>query len=181
MGQSDAAFHEPHWGHTTGLLRGRLPIDSGDTREVDLLFAVGEVATNGQGRAFFFRDAREMDLALTLDPPTPATLRTRSNWRSVRQFTTVVGRLKRLMAPLHHAPDNGIGWAGRPYFSAGPYAHGVGVAVQRLEHAAGDAAVGAAVPHSQTCARRPFGGACLASVRRDAWRDDGEVSVSLAH
>jgi len=68
--------------------------------------------------AFCFRQTREIYLALTLDRPTGATLGTLSNWRNMRQFITVFGRPKRLMAPLHHAPDNGIGWAGRPYLRA---------------------------------------------------------------
>lgn len=182
-GAEDPAFHEPHWGHTTGLLQGSLTLDNidalperfrvglfansatypvvarpnfavdpdlklkinrlavklkmpvavpnmyadgGTAHELDLLFAEGVLSANGAGRQFFVRDGRQLDMARTLNPPSVKTLNTLKNWRNVGIFLGVLNDVKASMAPLHDAPANVTGWAGKPYFSAGPYALGDG-------------------------------------------------------
>ncbi|MEP1207473.1 MAG: hypothetical protein ABJM29_15975 [Rhizobiaceae bacterium] len=182
-GIDDPAFHEPHWGHTTGLLQGDLVIDSvealperfrvglfaqnasypavcrpnftkdpdlkfavnrmavklsyptavpnvyakdGEAMELDLLLAEGVMEENGSGRQFFARDAHQLDLAKTLKPPSMATLKTLSNWRNLGIFANVLKTVGQLMKPIQQPPANTSGWAGKPYFSSGPYLLGDG-------------------------------------------------------
>ena len=177
-GIDDPAFHEPHWGHTTGLLHGELVIHSvealperfrvglfadngsypavcrpnftkdpdlkfavnrmavklsypnsvpnvyakdGEAKELDLLLAEGVLQENGPGRQFFARDAHQLDMAKTLKPLSLATLKTLSNWRNLGIFANVLKTVGQLMEPIRQAPSNTSGWAGKPYFSSGPY------------------------------------------------------------
>lgn len=182
-GVDDPSFHEPHWGHTTGLLQGELVIDDvdalpeqfrvglfeknasypvvsrpnftkdpdlkfavsrmavklkyhepvpnvyakdGKANELDLLFAEGVMETNGSGRQFFARDAYQLDMAKTLKPFSIATLKTLSNWRNIGIFLKVLGTVGKLMKPIRKEPSVSSGWAGKPYFSSGPYLLGEG-------------------------------------------------------
>lgn len=182
-GVNDLSFQEPHWGHTTGHLQGKLTIDavdslperfrvglfakvnsfstvarigftkdpdlkfavnrvalklsyptrvpnvyaeSGAANELDLLFAEGEPTINGSGRQFFARDARQLDMAVSLKPPSAKTMKTILNWRNIALFLGVLKNVGRTMKPLRVPPANKVGWAGKPYFSAGPYALGEG-------------------------------------------------------
>lgn len=181
IGLGKPEFHEPHWGHTTGLLRGTLHIDSlhnlplpfrvglyseeksfpvicrvnyasdadlklkfnrlalkihydsavpnvysetGESNEIDLLLGEGDSAENGSGRSFFFRDAREAALASTLKRPSLQSIKTLSNWRNFGILGSFLWRLNNFMAPLRKTSSLTSGWAGKPYFSAGPYALG---------------------------------------------------------
>lgn len=183
-GRDDPAFYEPHWGHTTGLVRGTLEITdvkalpkrfrvglfakklslpvvarvgmtkdtnlnyavnrlsikagypqllpnvyaaTGEANELDLLLAEGELADNGAGRAFFARDARQLDLAVMLNPPSLKTLKALSNWRNVGVLIGLLKSVAALMKPLRQTPSSASGWAGKPYYSAGPFALGDGM------------------------------------------------------
>ena len=180
-GRDDPGFHERHWGHTAGLLQGRLEIDtvnnlpeqfrlglfaknasypvvarigtakdadlgfvvtriavklsypeavpnmytqSGEAKELDLLLAAGEPTTNGAGHAFFARDARQLDMATTLKPPSLKTLQTLSNWRNIAALAGITNAVKKAMKPMREAPSTTSGWAGTSYFSLGPFALG---------------------------------------------------------
>jgi hypothetical protein len=182
-GKNDPAFHEPHWGHTTGLLQGTLVVDaidalparfrvglfaengsypaicrpnlihdkkaglvagrvamklkypkavpnvyapSGEAHELDLLFAQGSPEPNGIGRAFFFRDARELAMFTTLNPPSFKTLATVLAPRNWGLIGRVVKRLKAVIAETKKPTSSKTGWAGKWYFSAGPFALGDG-------------------------------------------------------
>jgi hypothetical protein len=182
-GKDDPSFHEPHWGHGTGLLRGTLEIDridalperfrvglfgraqtyavvcrpnfihdkkaklkaarmsvkleypdavpnvyapDGEAHELDLLFAEGAPETNGLGHAFFFRDARELAMFGTLAPP---SLRTAATVLDVRNWGHIANVIKRLKEVLEYGTSPGsadVGWAGKSYYCAGPYALGDG-------------------------------------------------------
>lgn len=182
-GAKDRAFHEPHWGHTTGIVRGELQIDDvgalpeqfrvglfqnpdvypavcrvnythdteikltasrlaiklkwpgavpnvyaddGVADELDLLVAEGSSAVDGPGHEFFFRDAREADLLASLKPPRLASVKTLANWRNLRILATVLKRLKRGTSFGFEAPATQSGWAGKSYYSLGPFALGSG-------------------------------------------------------
>ena len=182
-GRNDSAFHEPHWGHSTGLLRGTLQIDriealpaafrvglfsaeasypvvcrpnfihdkkaklaagrmaikvefpepvpnayatTGEARELDLLLAEGSAEPNGLGHSFFFRDARELAMLTTLNPPSMKTLGTLLAPRNWRHIGRMLDRVRSVVAYSNKPPSTTTGWAGKSYFSAGPYALGDG-------------------------------------------------------
>jgi hypothetical protein len=177
-GKDDPTFHEPHWGHGTGLLRGTLEIDrvdalpeqfrvglfakkqtlpvvarpnfihdkgaglaagrmavkakypelvpnvyaaKGEAHELDLLFAEGSPEVNGVGHAFFFRDARELAMFTTLKPPSAKTLATLASPRNWGHIARVFKRLKTVLAFVKTPAVATTGWAGKAYYSAGPY------------------------------------------------------------
>ena len=182
-GRSDPSFHEPHWGHSTGLLRGALDIDavdalperfrvglfagnesyrvvcrpnfikdrklrlaaariaiklaypapvpnvdapSGAANELDLLMVEGSPEVNGPGHVFFARDARTLAMLGTVNPPsreTPRTLLTPRYWPSIVAFAKQV---RRAMAYAGRPPATTTGWAGKSYYSLGPFALGDG-------------------------------------------------------
>lgn len=183
-GRQDPMFHEPHWGHTSGLLRGELVIDridalparfrvglfsasgkfplvarsgiakdptlgfavnrialklkypgqvpnvyapEGSAPELDLLLAEGQPGVNATGHEFFARDARQLDMATALKPPTAATLGVLSNWRNLVALKGVMDTVGSLMKPSRTAPTNAVGWAGKSYFSLGPFTLGEGL------------------------------------------------------
>lgn len=97
-----------------------------EAQELDLLFVEGDKDANSSGRQFFARDARQLDMATTLKPPSIKTLKTLANWRNIGIFLRVLKNVSRLMKPLRKAPSVNSGWAGKPYFSSGPYALGEG-------------------------------------------------------
>ena len=180
----DPTFHEPHWGHTSGLLRGELVIDrienlpaafrvglfaveadypvvarcgvtkdpvlgfsvnrialkletptpvpnvhaeSGTAHELDLLLVEGEPRENGDGHVFFARDGRQLDLATSIKPPSSRTLKALSNWRNLQALLWVRANVARGMKHARRAPTNSTGWAGKPYYSLGPFALGDGM------------------------------------------------------
>lgn len=182
-GRNDPMFHEPHWGHTSGLLRGELVVDridalparfrvgllsapgtfplvaragiakdptigfavnrvalklkypgpvpnvyapDGTAPELDLLLAEGQPGVNATGHEFFVRDGLQMDLATALKPPTAATIGVLSNWRNLATLKGVLGTVGSLMKPVRTAPAATVGWAGKTYFSLGPFALGEG-------------------------------------------------------
>jgi hypothetical protein len=182
-GKKDPAFHEPHWGHGTGLLRGTLALDridalpaqfrvglfakkqslavvcrpnfihdakaglaagrmavkarypelvpsvyaaNGQAHELDLLFAEGAPEVNGVGHAFFFRDARELAMFSTLKPPSMKTLGTLLSPPNWSVLGRVFKRLKAILAFVKTPAATTAGWAGKAYYSAGPYALGDG-------------------------------------------------------
>jgi hypothetical protein len=182
-GKKDAAFHEPHWGHTTGMLQGTLVVDrvdalpeafrvglfaknasypavcrpnfihdkkaklaagrmavklkyptavpnvyapKGEAHELDLLFAEGSAELNGLGHAFFFRDARELAMLTTLQVPSRKTLATLLDVRNLGHIARVLKVVKGVAAFTGKPPASTNGWAGKAYFSAGPYALGEG-------------------------------------------------------
>jgi hypothetical protein len=182
-GKDDPAFHEPHWGHSTGFLQGTLAIDriealpeqfrvglfakkqnlpvvsrpnfihdpkaglaagrisvkvrypelvpnayapGGEAHELDLLFAEGGPEVNGGGHAFFFRDARELAMFTTLKPPSMKTLATLLSPRNWPILGRVFKRLKAILAYVKTPVATTTGWAGKAYYSAGPYALGDG-------------------------------------------------------
>jgi len=189
IGKDDPAFHEPHWGHTNGILHGTLSIDrtenlpkafrvglfaedrayavvarsgmavdrdigfainrlavklkypeavpnvyasDGKASELDLLLVAGTSETNAPDHTFFVRDARQMNVAAGLKPPSLETLRTLANWRNVALLLGVRGRVKKLMATYRRPPESTKGWAGKPYYSLGPFALGDGAMKFRL-------------------------------------------------
>jgi hypothetical protein len=70
----------------------------GEAHELDLLFGEGSPEVNGVGRAFFFRDARELAMFTTLKPlsmKTVSTLLSPRNWGHIGQ---ALKRLKVFMA-----------------------------------------------------------------------------------
>ena len=176
-------FHEPLWGHTSGLLRGEVTIDrvdalperfrvglfsapgsyplvarsgiakdptlgfavnrvalklkypepvpnvyaaDGTAPELDLLLAEGQPGVNAKGHEFFVRDARQMDMATALKPPTVATLGVLSNWRNLATLKGVMSTVASPMKPVRTSPADAVGWAGKSYFSLGPFALGEG-------------------------------------------------------
>jgi hypothetical protein len=178
VGKRDPDFHEAHWGHTTGVLRGELRIDaidalpealrvgifgeertyriiarphfvqdfnaklaagrmalkleypsdvpnvyapSGSAKELDLLFAEGDSRTNDATHAFFFRDARQLLLVVNAFKPSFGTLLDARNW-------TLLGRTLKALQPAQRlfGIANRRGWAGKPYFSLGPFRLGDG-------------------------------------------------------
>jgi hypothetical protein len=182
-GRDDPMFHEPHWGHTSGLLRGSLQIDrienlpeefrvglfaqnrdypavvrigvvkdpdlgfavnrmavkleypepvpnvyaaSGEARELDLLMVAGTSAENAEDHTFFARDGRQYDMAASLNPPSRKTLKTLSNWRNIALLLGIRRRVGTMMKPHRRAPESTAGWAGKPYYSLGPFALGDG-------------------------------------------------------
>ena len=100
---------------------------NGDANELDLLLVAGAGKEHPASHAFFARDARQLDMATRLKPPSLDTVKTFANWRNVAMLLDVLGTVRRLMAPLRQAPATRTGWAGRPYFSLGPFALGDGV------------------------------------------------------
>lgn len=100
--------------------------ENGKAKELDLLFAEGEMPKNGSGRAFFARDARQLDMAVTMNPPSMKTLKTIANWRNLAILAGIMRKVAAQMKPLRASPANASGWAGKPYFSAGPFALGEG-------------------------------------------------------
>jgi hypothetical protein len=177
-GKRDTEFHEPHWGHTTGVLRGELTIDgidalpealrvglfakegtyrvigrpqfvqdlkaklsaarialkleypsevpnvyapSGSAKELDLLFAEGDVKTNDATHAFFFRDARQLLFVVNAFKPSLPLLVDARNWGLLGRTIKSLGPARRL---FHIA--NRRGWAGKPYYSLGPFRLGEG-------------------------------------------------------
>lgn len=189
IGRDDPAFHEPHWGHTNGILRGTLRIDrienlpnefraglfeqnrtypaiarsgmakdpdlgfainrlavkleypdpvpnayaaSGQAHELDLLMVAGTSGENAADHTFFARDAKQMDVAASLKPPSLKTLKTLSNWRNIALLLGVRGRVGKLMKPYRSPPESTAGWAGKPYYSLGPFALGGGAMKFRL-------------------------------------------------
>jgi hypothetical protein len=184
VGRQDPMFHEPHWGHTSGLLRGELVLDridalperfriglfsapgrfplvarsgiakdpklviafnrislklkypgpvpnvyapDGTAPELDLLLSEGQPGVNALGHEFFARDARQMDMATSLKPPTAATLGVLSNWRNLATLRRIMGSVVPLMKSVRTAPTNAVGWAGKSYFSQCPFALGEGM------------------------------------------------------
>ena len=182
-GRNDPSFHEPHWGHSTGLLRGTLDIDavealperfrvglfaasgsypvvcrpnfiddrrlrlaaariaikvaypvpvpnvdapSGEAHELDLLLAEGSPEVNGPGHVFFARDARTLAMLGTLDPPSREGLRTVLTPRYWPLLASFVRELRRVTAYGARPPATTTGWAGKAYFSLGPFALGDG-------------------------------------------------------
>ena len=99
---------------------------SGTAEELDLLLVAGEPAANGASHTFFARDGRQLDMATSLKPPSIKTLKILANWRNVRMLAGVFGTVKRSMQPMRRAPSSAAGWAGKPYFSLGPFALGNG-------------------------------------------------------
>lgn len=178
-----SGFHEPHWGHTTGLLRGTLSIDAiealpesfrvglfernasypaiarpnyvrdrklrlllariaiklaypepvpnvdaagGEAKELDLLLVEGSPEVNGPGHVFFTRDARTLAMLATLMPPSRESARTLldpRNWPILARFAR---DLRRATAYTNRPPATTTGWAGKAYFSLGPFALGDG-------------------------------------------------------
>ncbi len=182
-GRDDLSFHEPHWGHSTGLLRGTLDIDavdalperfrvglfaanasypvvcrpnfiddrrlrlaaariaikvqypaavpnvdapSGEARELDLLLAEGSPEVNGPGHVFFARDARTLAMLGTLDPPSRAALRTLLTPRYWPLLVNFARQIRRVTAYARRPPAATTGWAGKAYFSLGPFRLGDG-------------------------------------------------------
>ncbi len=189
-GKGDTAFHEPHWGHTNGILHGTLSIGSienlpeqfrvglfatdrnypvvvrsgvsedrdlgfavnrlavkldypepvpnvyasdGTANELDLLFVAGSSETNALDHTFFVRDARQMNVAAGLKPLSFETFKTLANWRNLALLLGVRNRVRKLMAPHRQPPENNKGWAGKPYYSIGPFALGDGAMKFRLD------------------------------------------------
>lgn len=183
IGRDDPTFHEPHWGHTNGVLRGTLRIDaienlpedfrvglfaenreypvvarsglakdpdlgfainrlaikleypeplpnmyaaSGQANELDLLLVAGTPEVNAINHTFFARDARQLDVAVSLKPPSLQTVKTLLNWRNIALLLGIRKTVAKGMA-LHRQPsERSVGWAGKPYFSLGPFALGEG-------------------------------------------------------
>jgi hypothetical protein len=182
-GKNDPAFHEPHWGHTTGVLQGTLVVDrvealpeafrvglfaknasypvvcrpnfihdkkaklaagrmavklkypasvpnvyapKGEANELDLLFAEGSPDLNGLGHAFFFRDARELAMFTTLQPPSMKTLATLLDLRNLGHIARVIKVIKGIASFTSKPPASTTGWAGKAYYAAGPYTLGEG-------------------------------------------------------
>jgi hypothetical protein len=182
-GRDDPSFHEPHWGHSTGLLRGTLDIDavhalperfrvglfdanesypvvcrpnfivdrklrlaaarmaikvsypapvpnvdapSGEAHELDLLLAEGSPEVNGPGHVFFARDARTLAMLGTVSPPSRETLRTLLTPRYWPLLAGFAKQLRRVTAYGGRPPATTTGWAGKAYFSLGPFALGDG-------------------------------------------------------
>ena len=189
IGREDPDFHEPHWGHTNGIIGGTLSIDQienlpeafrvglfakggtypvvarsgvavdrdigfainrlalklkypdpvpnayapgGTANELDLLFVAGTSGTNALDHTFFVRDARQLNTAAGLKPLSLETLKTLANWRNIALLMDVRGRAKRLMEPHRRPPESTKGWAGKPYYSLGPFALGEGAMKFRL-------------------------------------------------
>lgn len=182
-GRNDPSFHEPHWGHSTGLLRGTLDIDQvdalpeqfrvglfaenesypvicrpnfikdkklrlaagriaiklkypepvpnvdapgGTAHELDLLLVEGSPDVNGPGHVFFTRDARTLAMLGTVVPPSreaPRTLLTPANWPLFARFAK---EIRRAMSFAGRPPATTTGWAGKAYYSLGPFALGDG-------------------------------------------------------
>lgn len=182
-GRDDPRFHEPHWGHTTGLLRGTLTIDAidalpedfrvglfersasypaicrpnfirdrklrlslgriaikleypapvpnvdaadGEANELDLLLVEGSPDVNGPGHVFFTRDARTLAMLATLTAPSRESARTLldpRNWPILARF---VKELRRATAYTSRPPSTTTGWAGKAYYSLGPFTLGEG-------------------------------------------------------
>lgn len=182
-GKNDPSFHEPHWGHGTGLLRGTLTVDSTEAlperfrvglfeqsssypvvcrpnffqekklglaagrlaikvrypsalpnvyaqseeaRELDLLVAEGSPELNGVGHAFFFRDARELAMLTTLYPPSPRAARTLLDPHNWPILARVLRRVRAVSKYARRPPATTTGWAGKTYYSLGPFALGEG-------------------------------------------------------
>lgn len=113
--------------------------EGGTADELDLLLIEGSFEENGAGRQFFARSARDLDMAVSMKPPSLATLKTVANWRSLARFIGILGTVRKIMAPLKKGPNSSSGWAGKPYFSCGPFALGPGAMkfglTPRQEHA----------------------------------------------
>jgi len=182
-GKDDPSFHEPHWGHTTGLLRGTLAIDAiealpeafrvglfaanasypaivranfvfdpaaklalarfgvklsyptpvpnvyaaaGEAHELDLLLAEGDPEVNGANHTFFVRDAREFAMLMALAPPSAAGAKVLLDPRNWSVLGKVLKALLRGTAVTRRPPATTTGWAGKTYFSIGPYRLGEG-------------------------------------------------------
>ena len=99
---------------------------SGEAHELDLLLAEGSREVNGPGHVFFARDARTLAMLGTLSPPsreTPRTLLTPRYWPMLARFAK---QLRRVTAYGRRPPATTTGWAGKGYFSLGPFALGDG-------------------------------------------------------
>ena len=182
-GKDDPTFHEPHWGHSTGLLRGTLEIDavdalperfriglfagnesypvvcrpnfikdrklrlaagriaiklaypapvpnvdapSGEAHELDLLMVEGSPEVNGPGHVFFTRDARTLAMLGTVVPPSRETPRTLLTPRYWPLFAGFAKQVRRAMSFAGRPPATTTGWAGKAYYSLGPFALGEG-------------------------------------------------------
>jgi hypothetical protein len=139
--QSLPVISRPNFVHDkgAGLAAGRVAVKakypepvpnvyaaSGKAHELDLLFAEGSPEVNGVGHAFFFRDARELAMFTTLKPPSAKTLATLLSPRNWRHIVQVFKRLQAVLAYVKTPAATTTGWAGKAYYSAGPYALGDG-------------------------------------------------------
>lgn len=182
-GKDDPSFHEPHWGHSTGLLRGSLAVDAvdalperfrvglfardesypvlcrpnfikdkklrlavgriavklkypapvpnvdapgGEAHELDLLLVEGSPQVNGAGHVFFTRDARTLAMLATVIPPSRETPRTLLKPRNWPLFAGFAKQLRRATAYAGRPPATTTGWAGKAYYSLGPFRLGDG-------------------------------------------------------
>lgn len=183
VGKDDPAFHEQHWGHTSGLIRGTLEIDriealperfrvglfsnagsypvigrpnalvdnvakfstmrfgikvrysepvpnvyaaSGTAHELDLMLCEGSPEVNGPNHSFAFRDSHEMTMFETLAPPSLRTLGTLANpdnWGVIRRLAKRAAGGTGFTKGAH---ARSTGWAGKTFFSLGPFALGEG-------------------------------------------------------
>jgi hypothetical protein len=99
---------------------------TGKAHELDLLFAEGSPEVNGVGHAFVFRDAREMAMFTTLRPLSMRTVSTLLSPRNWGLIVRVFKRLRAISAYMKTPVATTTGWAGKAYYSAGPYALGDG-------------------------------------------------------
>lgn len=182
-GKDDPSFHEPHWGHSTGLLRGKLDVDavhalperfrvglfadnasyqvvcrpnfikdrklrlavgriaiklayptpvpnvdapSGQANELDLLLVEGSPQVNGPGHVFFARDARMLAMLGTVAPASREAARTLLTPRYLPLFARFAKEIRRARAFAGRPPATTTGWAGKAYYSLGPFALGDG-------------------------------------------------------
>jgi len=100
---------------------------AGSAKELDLLLSEGLVKSlhNDQdGQGFFFRDARQMLMAITMRHDSKARLAILMDHVTGGIFKGWRAMLSKNTDNLYGAAQQGRGWAGKHYFSAGPYALG---------------------------------------------------------
>ncbi len=100
---------------------------SGIANELDLLLSEGLVKSlhdDQDGQGFFFRDARQMLMAITMRHDSKAKLDILLDHKTGELFKHWRKLLSKNTDNLYGAAQQQRGWAGKHYFSAGPYALG---------------------------------------------------------
>lgn len=210
-GKADPDHQDPHWGHTTVLLKGDLTIDdlgwlpddlrlglfaqeraydvvarsnllyddqpliainrlslklnypepvpnqyakSGCANELDLLFSEGQPPGAGaDGQGFFFRDARQLLMANEMAPGRRDAKAFALDPHHGRVLAAWMAGFKASVDRLYESPQTTLAWAGKHYFSAGPYALGEALMKYALFPRTAHMLAREAVPHAENPAK----------------------------
>ena len=127
------------WTGSCGLAVGRIAMraayptlvpnvdaPSGQANDSTWLLVEGSPQVNGPGHVFFARDARMLAMLGTVAPASRETARTLLTPRYLPLFARFAKEIRRARAFAGRPPATTTGWAGKAYYSLGPFALGDG-------------------------------------------------------